>query len=57
MKFKKLRGLAGLLLAGALIFTSVPALQTPSAVMAAEAGEQFGRMLIIRRCGIMRPPR
>ena len=42
MKFKKLRGLAGLLLAGALIFTSVPALQTPSAVMAAEAGEQFG---------------
>lgn len=42
MEFKKLRGLAGLLLAGALIFTSVPALQTPSAVMAAEAGEQLG---------------
>ena len=42
MKLKKLRGVASLLLAGALVFTSVSAPQTPSVVMAAEEGEILG---------------
>lgn len=42
MKLKKLRGMASLLLAGALLFTSVSVPQAPSVVMAAEEGEILG---------------
>ncbi len=42
MKLKKLRGIASLLLAGALMFTSISAPQAPSVVMAAEPGEILG---------------
>lgn len=40
MKLKKLRGIASLLLAGALLFTSVPASQMPTVVKAAEKWEE-----------------
>ena len=40
MKFKKLRGAVGLLLAGALLFTSIPASSLPNVAMAAEKWEE-----------------
>ncbi len=42
MKWKKLRSAASLLLAGALMFTSIPASPAPAVVMAAEEGEMLG---------------
>lgn len=40
MKFKKLRGMASLLLAGALLFTSIPVSQAPAVVEAANKWEE-----------------
>lgn len=40
MMFKKLRGAVGLLLAGALLFTSIPASTLPNMALAAEKWEE-----------------